>query len=109
MPRRAASHLSLLQRQMLVWLAAQPAESAEGRIAWRAVETGKPWAGLSAATVSRALRRLEERGLVLRQSSSEGHPTASGWRTSVQQPFSGPTTHVQLTPAGRALAAQLTQ
>ena len=109
MPRRVTSHLSLLQRQMLVWLVAQPTESTEGRIVWRAVETTKPWRGTSAATVSRALRRLEERGLVLRQSSGAGHPTASGWWTSVQQPFSGPTTLAQLIPAGWALAVRLSR
>jgi hypothetical protein len=59
------------------------------------------------ASLSRALRRLEERGLILRQNSASGSPGIEGPRQSNADPHSRRSTEVQLLPAGMQLAREL--
>jgi hypothetical protein len=59
-----------------------------------------------AASISRSLRRLEQRGLVLRQNEIRGNPETGTMRESKEDPHAR-TINVQLTPEGRALAAEI--
>jgi hypothetical protein len=59
------------------------------------------------AAFSRAVRRLEARGLVLRVNSTTGQtagPRAGKVRRSADEPFTGRTDHILLTDAGRQAA-----
>jgi DNA-binding MarR family transcriptional regulator len=57
------------------------------------------------AAFSRALRRLEQRGLVVRTNYSRGLPDGSGWaRQRADQPAPVRSDHVILTDQGRAVA-----
>jgi hypothetical protein len=60
------------------------------------------------AAFSRALKRLEERGLVLRQNRVAGAPGSGGLRDSAAQ-LHIRTTNVQLTDMGREVAKRLTE
>jgi hypothetical protein len=72
--------------------------------------TLKDWSRSESASFSRSLRRLEQRGLILRinvnQGIPEGHPQAGRIRTSIDQPCTR-ADHVLLTPLGRQVAGQL--
>ena len=58
------------------------------------------------AALSRAMLRLEQRGLILRQNWTSGAPGVGGPRKAATDPHRK-TTHVLLTDAGRALADNL--
>lgn len=62
------------------------------------------------ASLSRALKRLEERGLVVRQNCIHGfpgHPEGRAGRVSKVDPAPKRTTNVVLTAEGRAIAERL--
>jgi hypothetical protein len=59
------------------------------------------------ASLSRAMRRLEERGLILRQNSRSGAPGIKGPRQSTADPHSRRNTNIVLLPAGMQLAREL--
>ena len=59
------------------------------------------------AAVSRAMRRLEDRGLLLRQNQSTGNPATGQCRHTAAEPHNR-TTHVRLTLAGLDAAKRLT-
>jgi hypothetical protein len=65
------------------------------------------------AAFSRALRRLEARGLIIRTNSSSGSPEQQGWprgrvRLRMEEPAPKRTDHIILTPEGEAVAKRLT-
>jgi hypothetical protein len=96
--------LSTNQKEILVWLAEQPARPYRsvpfhdsdfyGGTRWRYAETDDP---SLQASISRSLRRLETRGLIERLNYVSGPKHA------------GRTTHVALTELGRAIAERLTK
>lgn len=59
------------------------------------------------ADISRAVGRLEKRGLVIRQSQRRGTPDSGRARTSPDSMPPVRCTHVLLTPSGRAIASEI--
>ena len=102
------SGLSKLQKRILLGLfqdfrAAVPTGYPPDYLRWRT--TGEP---AVSASLSRAMRRLEARGLVLRQNYTSGMGGAYGGR--LRQSQADPhnrTTHVQILPAGLEAAKWL--
>jgi hypothetical protein len=98
----SATRLSALQRTILVALL-QGEANGEAVHGW-----GVPWGGAdggksASAAASRALRRLEQRGLLHRRN----YFTGDKYSDAEDQRFVRPqvrTTHVALTPEGRAVA-----
>jgi len=109
--------LGSLQRRILVWLyeqtlAAEKVAAFPGRLAvwgvpWQTHVRGSEWSPGKRASVSAALRRLEARGLLLRQNESGGSPRTGPARIHAAEPHSR-TTSVLLTEEGRRVAKQLT-
>lgn len=101
------TRLSKFQRDLLLWAyrnrPTDPANVLWGaRLKWpRGISPSKR------ASVSRALRRLEQRGLILRQNTTTGNPETGLARKSADEPHSR-TNCVALTPAGLELAGRLT-
>lgn len=64
------------------------------------------------AAFSRAIARLERRGLVIRSNSTSGlpagHPRAGRVRVRIEEPAPRRTDHLILTPAGEEMAKRLT-
>lgn len=86
-------------------------------IRWSPKSWGGSWSPALRASVSRALRRLADRGLVdrlnqvsgTRDQTVKGDEARPGWVGDDEDyPSSFRTTHVRLTAAGRALAERLT-
>ena len=103
-----AARLSGLQRAILLYLAQE-------RIAGRTMAQWQPsrwyptWSPSNRAVFSRALHRLEARGLILRQNQRAAVPGSwTGYRRSVTDPFMKRTTTIELTPIGREVAERLT-
>jgi DNA-binding MarR family transcriptional regulator len=101
--------LSGYQARFLLWLIELYQEiEAEGdkRGMWRdAVPVPRARAGQSrsdSASISRAVRRLEDRGLIERLNHVSGAP-GEGYATQMR------TTHIRLTESGRAVAERLTE
>ena len=96
--------LSPLQRTLLLWLYCEHRDGGwlHDRIHWRS-------SGSAAAIAarSRALRRLEQRGLVLRVNCSTGVP-GTGFVRKIISELHNRTTHVEVLPAGVELAKRLT-
>lgn len=118
-PRDAASGLSRLQRDILVMLFNDYTTTINRRrdtfLHGRTEHWGvrlRPVRGqetrATQAARSRAVARLEARGLVLRQNEARGCPTTGCARTSVSDPKAARTTSVLLLPAGIELAQRLT-
>src|SRR5688500_8040526 len=86
---KADSKLSHLQKHLLYYLARRHAAQ-EARNDIRGLAWGAYWkvGGTPAerAAYSRALRRLEQRGLVLRQNETSGAPHTGSVRTHADQP-----------------------
>lgn len=104
--------LSTLQIDILKWLhEQQDAFSHTIGAAWFS-HWGTPWKGDASLTnseravASRALRRLEQRGLVLRNNGVSGSPGTGKARTAASDPHNR-TTNVRITDAGRALVQSL--
>lgn len=80
-------------------------------VPWQPSRGAGNWTATDRAVVSRSLRRLEQRGLVLRQNPKQSTvppelpigPGAGMARRVASDPFWGQTTTVMLLPAGRAL------
>ena len=112
--QRDADDLSMQQRDLLMHLDRQRQHLATHLLARNYACWGVPWGARGAhsrsrqASVSRALARLEQRGLVLRQNWVNGSPGTGGIRTAATDPHLR-TTNVLLLPAGIALAARLTK
>ena len=103
----AAAKLSAQEVHILLWLAERhplvhPLNAAWG-VRWR---VGDATASVR-ASLSRSLRRLELRGLVLRQDDWSGNPETGKARQTAAEPHQR-TTHVQLLPAGIEMAERLT-
>mgnify|MGYP006352915013 CR=1 FL=1 len=101
--------LSGYQARFLLWLLERYQEIEAGgdkRGMWAgAVRVPRAGAGQSrsdSASISRALRRLEDRGLIERLNHVSGS-SDEGYVTQMR------TTHIRLTESGRALAERLTQ
>lgn len=96
------TRISADQAWLLTWVLG---ECKRGAPAWRGgVYLPKAKTGITrsrSAAISRALRRLEQRGLVVRMNGTSDAPGAPS-STAVQMR----TTHVRLTDAGRELAEQ---
>jgi len=60
------------------------------------------------ASISRALRRLEQRGLILRQNQASRSPGNGGLRHTAEDPHDR-RTHILLLPVGREIAERLTK
>ena len=105
-------HLSAQQRHVLIYIyTVWTGLSDYGRV-W-----GVRWATSSsrseAASLSRTLRRLEERGLILRQNASQGNNTTPGFEGRVRMVGDGRqkgsrTLSVTMLPAGIEMAKRLT-
>lgn len=76
-----------------------------GAVRWHPGRFHAKWTAADRANVSRALQRLEARGLVIRNNDRTGIGPA---RTSREQPAPSRATCVKLTPAGRTIAKRLT-
>jgi hypothetical protein len=103
-----ADRLSKVQRDLLLWAYDHRPTSAVNvmfgaRLKW---PTGLPPA--RRASLSRALRRLERRGLILRQNTTTGNPETGAARKSPDEPHTR-TNGVALTVAGLELCERLTQ
>ena len=114
--------LSQLQQDILryLWQATQAAENPEADTTWGVRWQPRQWLGDDApqrSSLSRCIRRLEARGLVVRQAqdripqrdSGEDSFVALRYRGYLPVFTAGRTTHLQLTARGRAVAAQLAQ
>jgi len=96
-------------RQSEAWIEEHPVDD-DDRQQWR--RHGLEWSGIhlprqedgisrtDSSSLSRSLRRLEDRGLIVRRNQTSGPPDEG---FTVQHR----TTHVAFTPAGRALAEEL--
>lgn len=95
--------LSRLQRHILTWLRVQTPHPGdrEWGIRWRPAGTAS-----DRAAFSRALKRLEVRGLIMRQNIIRGDPVTGRFRTSASDPH-GRATHVVLTDRGERVADAL--
>ncbi len=100
--------LSAEQNSILEWLFANIPKSTTDAfgIRWMPGKWGLTSTPSSRAAYSRSLKRLEERGLVLRQNQVSGNPYTQMARASKDEPHNR-TTHVQLTQLGEELAATL--
>ena len=98
--------LSELQRRILAWVEAHPVESwyrdggGRGPLVYKSNWRGHPDFGASPQAVSRALRRLEDRGLVKRgYAKYESHT----YGAKLMQFFINGLSYVEMTEAGRHL------
>jgi hypothetical protein len=111
----AIAKLSRQQRTILVWLYRVYAELKAAGYA-RINTFGIPWRNPSAngfsrseqASISRALKRLEQRELVLRQNEVSGCPTTGSCREWNTEPHAR-STCVRLLPEGIRVAKRLTR
>jgi len=115
----AVTKLSRLQKQILLDLLRvirRHEKRAEGfpEIArWRRVpvfalrRTAEPKSRADSAAYSRAVRRLEARGLVLRINRCRGDPTTGRIRSSARQPAPARSDCLVLTKRGEEVAKQL--
>jgi len=109
--------LGSLQRRILVWLykqtlVAEKVTAFPGRLAvwgvpWQTHVRGSEWSPGKRASVSAALRRLEARGLLLRQNELSGSPLTGRARIHAAAPHNRTVT-VALTEEGRRVAKPLT-
>jgi hypothetical protein len=109
--RRPDAKLSGWQRQVLIDIAGDY-EARSGRERGWGVPIGRWPDGLGTAAqraaYSRGLRRLEGRGLILRQNIVAGCPATSKMRNSGRESHNR-TTHIQLTGLGVEVAKRLTK
>lgn len=116
---QSESKLSYLQRNILKWLL-EATEYAEehsrfsGALAcwgvrWCPSKLFGDWTPTLAASISRAIQRLEARELVLRQNSHTGTPDSGRARTSAADTPPKRTTNLLLTDKGREVAKRLTK
>lgn len=102
------ARLSKVQRDLLLWAYDHRPTSAMN-VAWGArLKWPKGMPPARRASLSRALRRLERRGLVLRQNTTTGSPVTGAARKSPDEPHTR-TNCVALTAAGLELCERLTQ
>jgi hypothetical protein len=99
--------LSRLQKQILHYLLVTPWEYRHWGVHWQPSKGASYWSRSDAARLSRALTRLEQRGLV------ESHNVVSGDNVGQDWGRYGPLkkrrrTHVKLTEPGKNVAKQLT-
>lgn len=112
--------LSQLQQDILcyLWQATQAAADPETVAAWGVRWEPRQWFGDNApqrSSLSRCIRRLEARGLVVRQAqdripqrdSGEDSFVALRYRGYLPVFTAGRTTHLQLTERGRSVAERL--
>lgn len=78
-------------------------------VKWYPSTLHKTWIASDRVGTSRALRRLEERRLVIRNNDIKGVPGEGGCRMSLDQPAPKRTNYVKLTPEGRETAKRLTK
>lgn len=109
-PRTLARGLSDDQQAILEWLLDnQPLSTrAPWGIRWQPGKWGLINSRSASAAYSRTLKRLEERGLVLRQNRQSGNPLTRCARETSDEPHNR-TTHVLLTEIGVQVAEWLTK
>lgn len=77
-------------------------------VPWKPGKWNETWENTHAASYSRALRRLEKRGLVLRNNDISGRPDTGEARRSMDDPHNR-TVRVLITDAGWEVGKRLTK